>query len=66
MFVPGLGPAVQQYGLGGLAAAVTHTAGFPAGAHLLGQPAAALILAGNATAGLLAGAALLRRRDITT
>jgi ABC-2 type transport system permease protein len=65
-FVPGLGHAIQQYGLGGLAAAATHTVGFPAGAHLLGQPAAALILVGYATAALLVGAALLRRRDITT
>ncbi len=65
-FVPRLGPAIQQYGLGGLAAAATHTVGFPASAHLLGQPAAALILAGYATAALLAGAALLRRRDIPT
>ena len=65
-FVPHLGTAIQQYGLGGLAAAATRSEGFPASAHLLGQPAAALILAGYATAALLAGAALLRRRDITT
>ena len=65
-FIPHLGPAIQRYGLGGLAAAATRTTGFPASAHLLGQPAAALILAGYATAALLAGAALLRRRDITT
>ena len=65
-FIPGLGPAVQQYGLGGLAAATTQTVGFPASAHLLGQPGAALILAGYAAAALIAGAALLRRRDITT
>lgn len=65
-FIPHLGTAIQQYGLGGLAAAATRSAGFPAGAHLLGQLAAALILAGYATAALLAGAALLRRRDITT
>ena len=65
-FIPGLGTAIQRYGLGGLAAAATRTTGFPASAHLLGQPAAALILAGYATAALLAGAALLRRRDITT
>ena len=55
-----LGPGIQQYGLGGLAAAATRTAGFPASAHLLGQAAAALILAGYATAALLAGAALPR------
>ncbi|MBV9095570.1 MAG: ABC transporter permease [Streptosporangiaceae bacterium] len=65
-FIPGLGTAIQRYGLGGLAAAVTHTIGFPASAPLLGQPAAGLVLAGYAAAALLAGAALLRRRDITT
>jgi ABC-2 type transport system permease protein len=65
-FIPHLGTAIQQYGLGGLAAATTHTTGFPSTAHLLGQPAAALILAGYAAAALLTGAALLRRRDITT
>jgi ABC-2 type transport system permease protein len=65
-FIPHLGTAIQQYGLGGLAAATTHTIGFPASAHLLGQPAAALVLAGYATLALLTGAALLKRRDITT
>jgi ABC-2 type transport system permease protein len=65
-FIPHLGAAIQQYGLGGLAAATTHTAGFPAGAHLLRPSAAALVLAGYATVALLAGAALLRRRDIAT
>ena len=34
-FIPHLGTAIQQYGLGGLAAATTHTIGFPASAHLL-------------------------------
>lgn len=63
-FIPHLGTAIQQYGLGGLAAATTRTTGFPASTHLLGQPAAALTLAGYAIAALLAGAALLRRRDI--
>ena len=65
-FIPHLGAAIQRYGLGGLAAATTHTTGFPASAHLLGQPAAALVLAGYATLALLAGASLLKRRDITT
>jgi ABC-2 type transport system permease protein len=65
-FIPHLGTAVQQYGLAGLAAATTHTVGFPASAQLLSQPAAALVLAGYATIALLAGAALLKRRDITT
>ena len=61
-----LGTAVQQYGLGGLAAATTHTIGFPASAHLLGQPVAALVLAGYATAAILVGSALMKGRDITT
>jgi ABC-2 type transport system permease protein len=65
-FIPHLGTAIQQYGLGGLAAAATRTAGFPGSAHLLGQAAAALVLAGYAATALLAGTALLRRRDITT
>jgi ABC-2 type transport system permease protein len=65
-FIPHLGPAIQQYGLGGLAAATTRTTGFPSSVHLLGQPSAALILAGYAAAALLVGGALLRRRDITT
>ena len=65
-FIPHLGAAIQRYGLGGLAAATTHTTGFPASAHLLAQPAAALVLAGYATLALLAGAALLKTRDITT
>ena len=54
-FIPHLGPTIQQYGLGGLAAATTRTTGFPASAHLLGQATAALILVGYATAALLAG-----------
>lgn len=65
-FIPDLGHAIQRYGLGGLAAAATHTTGFPASAHLLGQPAAALVLAGYAAVALFAGAVLLRRRDLTT
>jgi ABC-2 type transport system permease protein len=65
-FVPHLGAAIQQYGLGGLAAATTHTIGFPVTAHLLRQPVAALVLAGYATVAMLAGAALLKRRDIAT
>src|SRR5262249_43561024 len=42
--IPHLGTAIQRYGLGGLAAAATHTAGYPGSAHLLGQAAAALML----------------------
>ena len=64
-FIPHAGTAVQRYGLGGLAAAATHTTGFPATAQLLGQGAAVLVLAAYTAAVLLAGAALLRHRDIT-
>ncbi|HEV3291852.1 MAG TPA: hypothetical protein VG123_22970 [Streptosporangiaceae bacterium] len=64
-FIPHAGTAVQKYGLDGLAAAATHTIGFPATAQLLGQGAAVLILAAYAAAILSAGAALLRHRDIT-
>jgi ABC-2 type transport system permease protein len=63
-FIPGAGRAVQTYGLGGLAAGATGTAGFPSGAHLLSPVPAALVLAGYALAALLAGVAVLRRRDI--
>lgn len=65
-FIPHLGTAIQQYGLGGLAAATTYTTGFPATARLLSQPAAGLVLAGYATIAVLAGAMLLRKRDVTT
>jgi ABC-2 type transport system permease protein len=64
-FIPHAGTAVEKYGLGGLAAAATHTIGFPATAQLLGQGAAILILAAYTAAVLSAGAALLRHRDIT-
>jgi ABC-2 type transport system permease protein len=63
-FVPHVGTVIQQYGIGGLAAAVTHTVGFPSSAHLLGQAAAALVLTGYAACALLIGAAMFRRRDI--
>jgi hypothetical protein len=65
-FIPHAGTAVQKYGLGGLAAAATRTAGFPATAHLPGQGPALLVLAAYTTAVLLTAAALLRHRDITT
>jgi ABC-2 type transport system permease protein len=63
-FIPHLGTVIQVYGLGGLAAAATHTIGFPSSARLLGQAGAVLVLAGYATVTLLIGAVLLRRRDI--
>jgi hypothetical protein len=56
---------VQKYGLDGLAAAATHTIGFPATAQLLGPGAAIVVLAAYAGAVLSVGAAVLRHRDIT-
>jgi ABC-2 type transport system permease protein len=64
-FIPHAGAVVQKYGLGGLAAAATHTTGFPATAQLLGQCAAVLVLATYTAAVLITGAALLQHRDIT-
>jgi ABC-2 type transport system permease protein len=64
-FIPHAGTAVQKYGLDGLAAAATHTIGFPATAQLLGQGAAIVVLAAYAGAVLSVGAAVLRHRDIT-
>jgi ABC-2 type transport system permease protein len=63
-FIPHLGTVIQQYGIGGLAAAATYTAGFPSSARLLGQTAATLVLVGYAAVALLIGNLLLRRRDI--
>ena len=64
-FIPHVGTAVQQFGIGGLAAGATGTTSYPATAHLLGQAPAAFVLAGYALIFLTAGAVLLRRRDIT-
>ncbi len=63
-FIPGIGTAVQQYGLGGLASGAAGTTGYPATTHLLGQAPAAAVVAGYAAVAVVAGAALLRRRDI--
>jgi hypothetical protein len=64
-FIPHAGTAVQKYGLGGLAAAATHTIGFPGTAQLLGQGAAIVVLAAYAGVVLSVGAVLLWHRDIT-
>jgi hypothetical protein len=64
-FVPGVGPAVQRYGLGGLASGATATAGYSAGTRLLGQLPAAALLAGYALVLVLAGTAQLVSRDVT-
>jgi ABC-2 type transport system permease protein len=64
-FIPHVGPAVQEYGIGGLATGATGTSGYPVTTHVLGQATAVAVLAGYALAVLLAGAALLRHRDIT-
>jgi ABC-2 type transport system permease protein len=63
--LPGIGDAVQRYGLGGLASGASGTSGFPSSAHLLGQIPAALTLGAYVLAVLIAGAALFHRRDVT-
>jgi ABC-2 type transport system permease protein len=64
-FLPGVGDAVQTFGLGGLSTGASGTAAFQANAHILGQGPAVMVLTAYAVAFLTAGAALLRRRDIT-
>lgn len=64
-FIPGIGDAVQRFGLGGLSSGASDTTGFQPDVKLLGQAPALLVLAAYALAVLIAGAALLRRRDVT-
>ena len=63
-FLPGVGHAVQRFGLGGLSSGASGTSGFQSDAHLLGQAPAAVVLAAYALVLFVAGAALLRRRDV--
>jgi hypothetical protein len=64
-FIPHVGAAIQEYGLGGLASGATGTAGFPSSAHLLGQIPAVLVIACYAFTTLLLATFTMRRRDIT-
>jgi len=64
-FIPHIGAAIQEYGLGGLASGATGTAGFPSSAHLLGQIPAVLVIACYALTTLLLATFTMRRRDIT-
>ena len=63
--IPGIGHAVQEFGLGGLASALSSTDSLHRDAQLLGQAPAALVLASYALAVLLIGVSLFRRRDVT-
>jgi ABC-2 type transport system permease protein len=63
-FIPQVGTAVQEYGIGGLATGATGTSGYPVTTHVLGQATAIAVLVGYSLAALLAGATLLRHRDI--
>jgi ABC-2 type transport system permease protein len=63
-FIPGIGDAVQTFGLGGLASAACATTAFKKNADLLDQVPAILVLTGYALAALFTGASRLRRRDI--
>jgi ABC-2 type transport system permease protein len=64
-FIPHVGPAVQEFGIGGLATGASGTTDFPVTSHLLAQAPAVAVLAGYALVALLAGAVVLRHRDIT-
>lgn len=64
-FIPHVGPAVQEFGVGGLATGASGTTDFPVTSHLLAQAPAVAVLAGYALVALLAGAVVLRHRDIT-
>jgi ABC-2 type transport system permease protein len=64
-FIPGIGDAVQRFGLGGLSSGASGTSAFQSDVDILGQVPATFVLAGYAAAIFFAGAALLRRRDVT-
>ncbi len=63
--LPGIGAAVQRYGIGGLASAASGTSGFTSNAHLLEQAPALLLLCAYGLVALTVGAILLVRRDVT-
>jgi hypothetical protein len=63
--IPGIGHAVQEFGLGGLASALSSTDSLHQDPKLLVQAPAALVLASYALAVLLIGARLFQRRDVT-
>jgi hypothetical protein len=65
-FIPGVGPGVREFGIGGLVAGAAGTPAYPASPHMLGQAGAGGVLSGYAAVALLAGAVLLRRRDVAT
>ena len=65
-FVPGLGDAIQRYGIAGLVSGTAGTSGYPASTVLLRQVPAGCVLAAYALVVLAAAAWLVRRRDITT
>jgi ABC-2 type transport system permease protein len=62
--IPGLGDAVQRFGLAGLASAASSTTSFLGNAHLLTQPAAIGLLATYAAVVVAAGTVLFRQRDL--
>ncbi|MGI8712640.1 MAG: ABC transporter permease [Solirubrobacteraceae bacterium] len=64
-FIPAVGDAVQNYGLGGLSSGASGTTAFQPNLHTLGQAPALLVLAAYALVVLLAGTALFGRRDVS-
>jgi ABC-2 type transport system permease protein len=62
--LPGLGGAIQRFGLAGLASSASATSAFLGNAHLLSAPAGAGLLAGYAALVVAVGAVLFRQRDL--
>lgn len=63
--IPGVGHALEKFGIGGLAAGLTGTAHGADASHRLGQVPAGVLLAAYAAILIAAGIAVMRRRDVT-
>jgi ABC-2 type transport system permease protein len=62
--IPGVGDAVQRFGLAGLASAASATTAFLGNARLLAEPAAIGLLVAYVALVVAAGAVLFRQRDL--
>ncbi len=65
-FIPGVGDAIQKFGLGGLSSGAIGATGLHEDVKLLGQVPDLLVLAAYAAVLLIAGAVVLRSRDVTS
>jgi ABC-2 type transport system permease protein len=62
--IPGVGGAVQRFGLGGVTSGASGTTGFPSNAHILGQVPAGMVLGSYVLVVVTVGALFFRRRDL--